>query len=107
MARGSFGVVRLAAARPNPEKTLIFENRRIMAVDMPICQTSVFSRVLQHFLRACTRSANSLKFVQLKFLGPETEGSWCPRAGMFHKFALFSRSAPFPTSAPNDKNGPT
>jgi len=36
MAHGSFGAVRLAAARPNPEKTLIIENRRIMAVDVPI-----------------------------------------------------------------------
>ena len=31
-----------------------------------------FSGLFQRFLRACTHSANSLRFVHLKFLGPES-----------------------------------
>jgi len=65
---------------PNPEITSILEKSPDSLTCIGFWKNSCFSVGLLHFLSACERSANSLKSVQVEFLGPETAGEEFLRA---------------------------
>jgi len=82
-----FAVCRVLAislkTSPNPGKSQNLKKSAHRRVDLQFSQNWSYSVVLQRSRAHCKHLACRLKFVNLKFLGPETVGKGCAMGGNF------------------------